>query len=138
MEAEALLADKAYDADKRVIEPLEAVGKIAVIRPKKNRKSPRTYDKAWYVARHLIENFFCWVKQFRAIATRYDKDRKKLPGRVVRHLAGWPATALLRRRPVVAMTGVAHDILIAHAYVVGRGDEAEAQRMPAKPRWKPA
>jgi hypothetical protein len=48
MEAEALLADKAYDADKRVIEPLEAVGKIAVIRPKKNRKSPRTYDKAWY------------------------------------------------------------------------------------------
>jgi transposase len=76
MEAEALLADKAYDADKRVIEPLEAVGKIAVIPPKKNRKSPRTYDKAWYVARHLIENFFCWVKQFRAIATRYDKTAR--------------------------------------------------------------
>jgi hypothetical protein len=37
-----------------------------------------------------------------------------------------------------AMTGVAHDILIAHAYVVGRGDEADAQRMPAKPCWKPA
>ena len=42
MEAEALLADKAYDADKRVIEPLEAAGKTAVIPPKKNRKSPRT------------------------------------------------------------------------------------------------
>jgi transposase len=76
MEAEALLADKAYDADKRVIEPLEAAGKTAVIPPKKNRKSPRTYDKAWYVARHLIENFFCWAKQFRAIATRYDKTAR--------------------------------------------------------------
>jgi transposase len=73
MEAEALLADKAYDADERVIEPLEAAGKTAVIPPKKNRKSPRTYDKELYAARHLIENFFCWVKQFRAVATRYDK-----------------------------------------------------------------
>lgn len=43
MEAEALLADKAYDADKRVIEPLAAAGKVAVIPPKKNRKSPRTW-----------------------------------------------------------------------------------------------
>ena len=76
MEAEALLADKAYDADKRVIEPLEAVGKTAVIPPKKNRKSPRTYDKELYEARHLIENFFCWVKQFRGIATRYDKTSR--------------------------------------------------------------
>ena len=73
MEADALLADKAYDADERVIEPLEAAGKTAVIPPKKNRKSPRTYDKELYEARHLIENFFCWAKQFRAIATRYDK-----------------------------------------------------------------
>jgi transposase len=55
---------------------LEAAGKTAVIPPKKNRKSPRTYDKVWYEARHLIENFFCWVKQFRAIATRYDKTRR--------------------------------------------------------------
>ncbi|MEA2726891.1 MAG: hypothetical protein QOF70_1366 [Acetobacteraceae bacterium] len=76
MEAETLLADKAYDADKRVIEPLEAVGKTAVIPPKKNRKNPRTYDKELYEARHLIENFFCWVKQFRAIATRYDKTAR--------------------------------------------------------------
>jgi transposase len=76
MEAEALLADKAYDADERVIEPLEAAGKTVVIPPKKNRTNPRTYDKALYEARHLIENFFCWVKQFRAIATRYDKTAR--------------------------------------------------------------
>ena len=70
MEAEALLADKP------VIEPLQAAGKVAVIPPKKNRKSPRTYDKALYQARHLIENFFCWLKQFRGIATRYDKTSR--------------------------------------------------------------
>ena len=73
MEAPTLLADKAYDADKRVIELLEAAGKIAVIPSKSNRKNPRIYDKMLYEARHLIENFFCWAKQFRAIATRYDK-----------------------------------------------------------------
>lgn len=44
-------------------------GKTAVIQPKRNRKKPRTYDKVQYEARHLIENFFCWVKQFPAIAT---------------------------------------------------------------------
>jgi transposase len=76
MEAKALLADKAYDADERVIEPLKAAGKTAVIPPKRNRKSARKYHKALYEARHLIENFFCWVKQFRAIATRYDKTAR--------------------------------------------------------------
>ena len=73
MEGKALLADKAYDADKRVIEPLEAAGKVVVIPPKSNRKNPRAYDNALYGARHLIENLFCWIKNFRGIATRYDK-----------------------------------------------------------------
>src|SRR5882757_851834 len=76
MEAAILLADKAYDANERVIEPLKAAGKAAVIPPKRNRKTQRTYDKALYQARHPIENFFCWVKQFRAIATRYDKTAR--------------------------------------------------------------
>jgi transposase len=73
MEAKALLADKAFDADARVIGPLEAAGKTAVIPPKSHRTNPRKFDKVLYEARHLIENFFCWVKEFRAIATRYDK-----------------------------------------------------------------
>jgi len=76
MEAKILLADKAYDADKRVITPLELAGKTAVIPPKRHRRNPRKFDKALYEARHLIENFFCWVKQFRAIATRYDKTAR--------------------------------------------------------------
>ena len=73
MQADTLLADKAYDADKRVIEPLKAAGKTPVIPSLPGRKSPRPYDRQLYETRHLIENFFCRLKQFRAIATRYDK-----------------------------------------------------------------
>ena len=71
--SDTLIADKAFDADGRVIEPLTEAGKTAVIPPKRGRKNPRPYDKDLYKARHLIENFFCKLKQFRAIATRYDK-----------------------------------------------------------------
>jgi transposase len=68
-----VIADKAFDADERVIEPLQQAGKTVVIPPRANRKSLRPYDQHLYEARHLIENFFCKLKQFRAIATRYDK-----------------------------------------------------------------
>jgi len=73
LRAQALLADRTYDADQRVIEPLLAAGITPVIPPKSTRLNPRSYDKDLYKARHLIENFFCKLKQFRAIATRYDK-----------------------------------------------------------------
>ena len=55
---------------------LREAGKVAVIPPKRNRKEPRDYDRELYQARHLIENFFCKLKQYRAIATRYDKTRR--------------------------------------------------------------
>ena len=73
MNAGMLLADKAYDANERVIEVLHSAGKAAVIPPKANRRVSRDYDKDIYKARHLIENFFEKIKQYRAIATRYDK-----------------------------------------------------------------
>jgi transposase len=73
MKADTVLPDKAFDADERVIEPLLAQGKTPVIPPKSNRKEQRNFDKELYKARHLIENFVCKLKQFRAIATRYDK-----------------------------------------------------------------
>ncbi len=76
MQADALLADKAFDADERVIEPLLAAGKTFVIPPKSNRKVKRAFDREIYKARHLIENFFCKLKQYRAIATRYDKTAR--------------------------------------------------------------
>lgn len=76
LEAETVLADRGYDADERVILPLQAAGKTVVIPPKKNRVVKRDYDRDLYKARHLIENFFAKLKQFRAIATRYDKTAR--------------------------------------------------------------
>lgn len=76
MQAGTLIADKAFDADKRVIEPLAAAGKTAVIPPRANRKRPRDFDRHAYKARHLIENFFARLKQYRAIATRHDKTAR--------------------------------------------------------------
>ena len=73
VEADIVIADKAYDTDKRVIEPLQAAGKTPVIPPKRRRRLPRDYDRDLFKARHLIENFFARLKQYRAIATRYDK-----------------------------------------------------------------
>jgi transposase len=76
MQADTLIADKAFDADQRVIEPLAAAGKAAVIPPRSNRRSPRDFDRDLYKLRHLIENFFAKLKQVRAIATRYDKTAR--------------------------------------------------------------
>jgi transposase len=83
--ADTLLADKGYDADERVIDRLKAEGKTAVIPPRRNRTTLRTYDTDLYKARHLIENFFAKLKQYRAIATRYDKRAVNFLGAV--HLA---------------------------------------------------
>ena len=73
IQADVLIADKGYDADKRVQAVLAQAGKTAVIPPRRNRKSPASYDKELYKKRHLIENFLSRLKDFRAIATRYEK-----------------------------------------------------------------
>lgn len=79
---QAFLADKAYDAQERVLDLLEKAGVQTVIPPKKNRKEQRAYDEEMYKARHLIENFFAKLKQFRGIATRYDKRAQTFLGAV--------------------------------------------------------
>ena len=76
MQADMLIADKAFDAGARVIAPLAAAGKTTVIPSKANRQSPRDFDREIYKERHLIENFFAKLKQFRAIATRYEKTKR--------------------------------------------------------------
>ena len=83
--AQAVIADKAYDAQARVIEPLLGANKTVVIPPKRSRTEQRYYDVELYKARHLIENFFARLKQFRAIATRYDKTACNFLGAI--HLA---------------------------------------------------
>jgi transposase len=82
IQAEALLGDKAYDADERVLKLLEAQQCEPIIPPKSNRKDQRNYDKELYKARHLIENFFAKLKQYRAIATRYDKTARNFLGAI--------------------------------------------------------
>ena len=85
LEAGTLIADKAFDAEGRVLEPLARAGKTAVIPPRANRKNPRPYDEDLYKARHLVENFFARLKQCRAIATRYDKRARNFLAAI--HLA---------------------------------------------------
>jgi transposase len=69
---DALIADKAYDAD-QLVERLTQRQIAPVIPPKANRKTKRECDFALYRERNLVERFFNKIKHFRAIATRYDK-----------------------------------------------------------------
>ena len=71
---QAVLADKAYDAG-YIVEAAEIMGALVVIPPKSNRKVLREYDRDLYKERNLIERMFGKLKQFRRIATRYDKTQ---------------------------------------------------------------
>jgi transposase len=68
----ALIADKAFD-NNALRTRLNERGAIAVIPSKADRKTPIPYDAAMYQWRHLIENCFQRLKEFRRVATRYDK-----------------------------------------------------------------
>ena len=67
-----VLADKAYDS-KEIVSAIEAMGGQAIIPSISTRKEQREIDKEIYKARNRIERFFCRIKEFRRIATRYDK-----------------------------------------------------------------
>jgi len=70
---EAVLADKGYDAD-YIVESIENnLNSEVVIPPKINRKVLRHYNKEIYKQRNLIERLFNRIKNFRRVATRYDK-----------------------------------------------------------------
>ena len=70
--AKHLLADRGYDAD-WFREALKDKGIEPCIPPKKNRKIQNHYDKALYKQRHKVENMFGKIKDWRRIATRYDR-----------------------------------------------------------------
>ena len=70
--AQVVVADTAYDAA-HLIEPLLQRGVIPVIPSHPTRKLQRPLDKHHYRSRNLVERWFCRIKQFRRIATRYDK-----------------------------------------------------------------
>ena len=66
------IADKGYDAD-HLCERIAQTGGEVVIPPKCNRSFKRPYDAELYKERNIIERFFNKLKQFRRVATRYDK-----------------------------------------------------------------
>ncbi len=68
----AVLADKGYDSD-AFIEAIRRQGAEAVIPSRRNRLAPRQLDRHLYKARNLVERFFQKLKQFRRIATRYER-----------------------------------------------------------------
>ena len=67
----AVIADKGYDAD-HLHDAILDTGAEPVILPRRHRRRPHDY-KALYKERNLIERFFNRLKQFRRVATRYDK-----------------------------------------------------------------
>ena len=72
IDADTLIGDKGYDSDE-VVDLARNASMEVVIPPKKNRKVQREYDKYLYRLRHLVENAFLHLKQWRGLATRYAK-----------------------------------------------------------------
>ena len=70
-----LIADKAFDAN-WIIEGMNTRGAQIVISQRPQRLQPLDIDDEIYKWRHLIENFFCKLKEFKRIAMRSDKTDK--------------------------------------------------------------
>jgi transposase len=81
---EALIADKAFDSN-AIIADLDARGAKVVIAQHPRRIPPLVIDREMYKWRHLIENFFCKLKEFKRIAMRADKTDQSFAA--VIHLA---------------------------------------------------
>ncbi len=78
-EVEHVLADTAYDGDetRNVVRKLKAK---ACIKPHSNRKRKKRYDKKRYKNRNQVERFFNRIKQYRRVATRYEKTVENFAG----------------------------------------------------------
>jgi putative transposase len=78
-EANAVIADKAYDSN-AIVDAAKRQGAEAVIPSKKNRKVPREYDKHLSKERKKVEWFINLLKQYRRVATRYEKTARNFLG----------------------------------------------------------
>jgi len=87
VEFKAFLGDKAFDANWLRDELMDRKASV-VIPSKSNRKSHIPHDKEVYKWRHLVENYFAKIKEFRGIATRYDKTD-------ISYIANWNLTAAI-------------------------------------------
>ena len=78
-EVDHVVADTAYDGDetRKDVRKLKAK---ACIKPHSNRKTKKRYDKKRYKNRHQVERFFNRIKQYRRVATRYEKTVENFAG----------------------------------------------------------
>ena len=84
-----MIADKGYDSDAIVLQA-KSQGMQPQIPPRKNRKELRDFDEYLYRHRHLVENAFLHIKQWRGVATRYAKNLASFLAAVqIRCLALW-------------------------------------------------
>jgi transposase len=76
---EVVIGDKGYDS-KKLVRAIQACDGEAVIPSLSNRKEQRAYDKDRYKDRNLAERFWSKVKQYRRVATRYEKTARNFLG----------------------------------------------------------
>ena len=69
---ERMIADRGYDSN-AIRDAIEQQGAQAVIPSTRSRKTPIPYDRCLYRTRNLIERLWCRLKDWRRVATRYDK-----------------------------------------------------------------
>lgn len=72
---DAVIADKGYDSNK-LVEYIKSRDAEAVIPPRSNLKDQRAFDQHLYKERNLVERFINRIKQFRRVATRYEKTAR--------------------------------------------------------------
>ncbi len=70
-----MIGDRAYDSN-AILDMISAAGATAVIPPKSNRNEQRGLDREAYRERNLVERFIGRIKEFRRVATRYDKTAR--------------------------------------------------------------
>lgn len=73
------VADTAYDGDE-TRKPIRKLKAKACVKPYKNRKTKKRYDKTRYKNRNPVERFFNRIKQFRRVATRYENTLENFAG----------------------------------------------------------
>ncbi len=71
-----VIADKGYDGD-ALVAAITAAGAEPVIPPMRHRRTPRAYDRIRYRLRNVAERFRGELKQFRRVATRYEKTARR-------------------------------------------------------------
>ena len=88
---DALIGDKAFDSNWMIAE-LDERGAKAVISQHPRRAQPLPIDQEMYKWRHLIDNFFCKLKEFKRIAMRADKTDQSFAANI------YLATAVIHSR----------------------------------------